>query len=257
MLLNILLASAFGSVLALLGGVMLLWREGVARRFSMMIVSFAAGSLMAAAFLDLLPEAIEGAESAGGYLVHSTAAYGSLWLAVLAGVLTLFLIEKYFHRYHCHEPESHHHHLFGGGIVVGDTIHNFIDGTVIALAFVGGGPAVGFATTLAILLHEIPQEVGDFGVLLHAGWSKAKVFWSNFFVQLTSPLGAVMGYFFLNRLSPIIPPLLAYSAGIFIYIAISDLLPEIRRENRGSFGQVVLLLLGIALIWSVGVLIPE
>lgn len=240
MFLIILGASIVGSVFALIGGVILLWREDLARRFSLTLVSFAAGSLLGAAFLELFPEALE------------ATAYSGAALALLLGIFVIFLFEKLLKWYHCHDQEMCEVHTFSSTVLFGDAVHNFIDGIVIALSFVAG-PAVGIATTIAVFFHEVPQEIGDFGVLLHAGYEKTKVFLWNLTIALFTPLGAILGYLAVSWVEPYIPWLLAFAAGSFIYIATSDLLPELRHKTKGlDLGHLIAVVLGIAVIFFVG-----
>lgn len=245
MLLQTLVASIVGSVFALVGGVILLWREAFARKISLFLVSFAVGSLMGAAFLELIPEAL------------AKAGYETVAPFIILGILAIFIFEKTLNWYHCHDQEKCDYHSFSSTVLFGDAIHNFIDGIVIALSFSVGIPA-GVAATIAIFFHEVPQEIGDFGVLLHAGYARSKVFLYNLFTALTTPAGAMLGYFLLPWISGFVPLLLAFAAGSFIYIAASDLLPELRHERRGvEVGHILSIVLGIAAIWFVGAAFPE
>ena len=247
MLLQILIASVIGSVFALIGGIVLLWQEQLAKKFSLVLVSFAAGSLIGAAFLELLPEAI------------GEGPYKPVGLAVIVGILTLFLFEKVLRWYHCHDQDVCDYHSFSGTVLFGDAIHNFIDGIIIALSF-SAGTSIGIAATAAIFFHEVPQEIGDFGVLLHAGYTKSKVFLYNFLTALTTPLGALVGYALLPWMSRSVGVFLAFAAGAFIYIAVSDLLPELKHKGKGAgaeIGHVASIILGIFLIWLVGTVFPE
>lgn len=246
MFLQTVLASLVGSVVALVGGVLLLWKEGFARRISLILVSFATGSLLGAAFLELLPEALE------------DLSYEKSALIVIFGILAIFLFEKGIKFYHHHEHESHVHTFFAKTVLAGDAFHNFIDGVVIALAF-SVSSEVGLATTVAVFFHEVPQEIGDFGVLIHAGYKKAKVLWLNILTALTTPLGAIIGYVLLPWISGYVPYFLAFAAGIFIYISVSDLLPELKdkKTHWSDVFHITSIILGVAVIWVVGTFIPE
>ena len=245
MLLQILIASIVGSVFALVGGIILLWKESLAKKASLVLVSFAAGSLIGAAFLELIPEALDSAE------------YGAVSPVVIFGILLIFILEKALRWYHCHNQETCDYHSFSSAVLFGDAIHNFIDGIVIALSFSAGVPT-GIAATIAVFFHEVPQEIGDFGVLLHAGYERSKVFLYNFLTALVTPVGALVGYFLLPWISGMVPFLLAFAAGSFIYIAVSDLLPELRHQARGAeIGHVASIILGILVIWFVGAAFPE
>ncbi|MCW5603879.1 MAG: ZIP family metal transporter [Burkholderiales bacterium] len=221
------------------------------------MVSYAVGVLLAAAFLHLLPEAFMQAESIEG-----------LFAVTLAGVLAFFLLEKVaLWRHHHHDAEAgvHAHHdqyaphthkrggspnrRVGSLIVIGDGFHNFVDGILIAAAFLTD-VRLGITTTLAIIAHEIPQEVGDFMVLLHSGYSKAKALLLNVLSGLMAVLGGLVGYFALDNAHEATPYVLALAAASFIYIAVADLIPDMHRstDGRSTLIQVVLIAAGIATI---------
>lgn len=243
MLYQILIASIIGSLFALIGGVLLLWKEKFARRISLTLISFAVGSLLGAALLDLLPEALN----------ENTPE--EIFPFVILGLIFLFLFEKWLKWYHCHDREVCDLHTFSGTILVGDAIHNFIDGIIIAASF-GLGVEVGIATTVAVFLHEIPQEISDFGVLLHAGWKKKKILFYNVLTALATIVGAVIAYFTIAQVSEILPFIAAFASGIFLYIAVSDLMPELRHKTRGSdLSHVIAIILGILSIYSIGLIL--
>lgn len=246
MFLQTILASMVGSVFALLGGIILLWKENFARKISLILVSFATGSLLGAAFLELLPEAL-------GELSYEWSS-----IILIVGILSIFLFEKAIKFYHHHDHESHEHTLFTKTVLAGDAFHNFIDGLVIALAF-SEGTAVGITATVAIFFHEVPQEIGDFGVLLHAGYKKSKIIWLNILTALTTPFGAILGYLLLPWISQYIPFFLAFAAGIFIYISVSDLLPELKdkKTHWSDVFHIVSIIFGVAVIWMLGIYIAE
>lgn len=247
MFLSILLATLLGSAISMAGGVLLLWKESFIRRFSLVLVSFAAGSLLGAAFLELLPEAIE-------EIGNMT----TVGVAVILGILALFLFEKVLEWYHCHDQETCDYHSFSGTVLFGDSLHNFIDGVIIALSFGVGGPQVGIPTTLAVFAHEIPQEIGDFGVLYHAGYSRKKVVLYNAFSALMAVVGGVVGYFLFHSIGPFVGVLLAWAAGSFIYISVSDLLPELRHKSgKIEIFHLISIVLGVLIIWGMGVYFPE
>jgi len=246
MLGQILLATFLGSVVSLGGGVLLLWREQLAKRFALTLVGFAAGSLMAASFFELIPDVLEIRE----------VSYQSLAFALISGILIFFLFEKFLKWYHCHDQEKCDYHTFSGAVLFGDALHNFVDGISIALSFLLS-PAAGVTTAIAVFAHEIPQEIGDFGVLLHAGYSRARVFWYNVLTALTALGGAVLGYL-LPLSSLLIGILLAFIAGSFLYIAVSDLLPELRHRTSKVEGEHILsIILGVLMVWAVGIFLPE
>lgn len=246
MFLIILAASVFGSVAAMAGGVFLLWRENWARRVSLFLVSFAAGSLLGAVFFEILPEILDG----GGNIML-------LMVAIVGGFLLFFLTEKFLRMYHCHDQTVCDSHVFTKTVLAGDTFHNFFDGVAIAAAFLVNVPA-GIATTAAIFLHEIPQEMGDFGVMLHAGYSKGRVFFYNFISALANLTGATLGYFFLPFFAGANLYFLALTAGSFLYIAAADLIPEVhRRSSPKGFGHALMIFLGVVLVLVLVKIMPE
>ena len=198
----------------------------------MFLVSLSAGALLGDAFLHLLPEAVENMENSM-----------AIWFGVLAGIILFFSLEKIIHWRHCHEPtcESHPHTL-GVMNLVGDGLHNLIDGMIIAGSFLVD-IRLGVITTIAVISHEIPQEIGDFGVLIHAGYKAKKALLFNFFSGLFSVLGALIviliGVYSENFINFIIP----ITAGGFIYIASSDLIPELKKDT--SLNKTIKQLLGI------------
>lgn len=234
----ILIFSFVGSVASLVGGIFLLWKEKWARKITLYLVSFAAGALLGAAFLHLLPDAV----NEGG---------PKMFFYVLLGLLAMFLTEKFLLWYHCHTGECEVH-AFSYTILFGDAVHNFIDGIVIGASFLVSIP-LGIVTSLAVAFHEIPQEIGDFAVMLHGGMKRKKVLFYNLLTALLAIFAAVLTYIFSSSLQKAIIPLIAFAAGNFIYIASSDLIPEIHKETKRSrmVVQFFLLLLGILVIWGV------
>jgi zinc and cadmium transporter len=200
-------------------------------------VSFAAGALLGDAFLHLLPEITE---QAGFTLAIS----GSL----LFGIALSFVIEKFIHWRHCHLPTTTEHpHPYALMNLFGDAVHNFIDGLIIAASYLVSIP-IGIATTLAVIFHEIPQEIGDFGVLLHGGYSKKKALILNFVTALTAVVGAVAALLLSSAAEGLVPFLIPFAAGGFIYIAGSDLIPELHKEPKKwkkSLLELVFLILGM------------
>lgn len=238
----ILIFSFISSVASLAGGVLLLVKKRTVSRFYHLLGSFAAGALLATAFFDLLPEA-----------VHENGGEGVFTWA-LAGFLFFFLIERFIHWFHHHQEggngDDHKSRPVVPLIVIGDSVHNFIDGLAVGAAFLVD-PRVGVVTALAAAAHEIPQEIGDFGVLLKEGVSKARALLYNFASSLWTIVAAVAVYYNGEALEPLLPVFLAITAGFFIYIAASDLIPEIhRREKRGfAAAETLMLLVGTGLVW--------
>lgn len=243
----ILLATFIGSIGALIGGVILLSREKLALKISHFLASFAAGILLGTAFFDLLPEAL----NEGGINTLS-------W--TLFGITLFFLLERFIHWFH-------HHEEFEGEkqskttlplIVIGDTVHNFLDGIVIAATFMAN-PSLGIVTALAVFAHEVPQEIGDFGLMLHKGMARRKIIMVNIASAVVSFAGAILTFVLGNFLEGYIPMFLAITAGFFIYIASSDLIPEIHYEKRHGFAAIesLLLILGIIIMFISVSLIAE
>lgn len=216
------------------------------------LVSYAIGALLGAVFLNILPEAIEAGSSAAA--VSGT---------VLAGILLFFTLEKLLLWRHCHHNhcEAHEHDAHGRSgtmIMVGDTFHNFVDGVIIAAAFLTD-INLGIVTALAIIAHEIPQEVGDFLILLHSGYSKAQALRVNLLSSLAMLAGGVLAYFALQSVQSVAPTLLALAASSMIYVAVADLIPGLhkRTQLRDTLQQVALIALGIGSIFLIGILVPE
>ncbi len=216
------------------------------------LVSYAIGALLGAVFLDILPEAIETGSSAAA--VSGT---------VLAGILLFFTLEKLLLWRHCHGDhcEVHEHDAHGRSgtmIMVGDTFHNFVDGVIVAAAFLTD-THLGIVTALAIIAHEIPQETGDFLILLHSGYSKAQALRINLLSSLAMLAGSMLAYYALQSVQSIVPTLLALSAASMIYVAVADLIPGLhkRAHLRDTVQQVALIVLGVGSIFLVGALVPE
>ena len=209
------------------------------------LVSFAIGALLGAAFLEVIPHAFEHGDP------HTVAA------SILGGILVFFILEKLLlwrHSHDVHDVEPGHDHGRSGAlIVVGDTIHNFVDGVLIAAAFLQS-TELGIVAAVAIIAHEIPQEVGDFLILLHSGYSKARAFAFNLLSSLAMVVGALGAYFALHALEGWVNTLLALAGASMIYVAVADLIPGLhkRTELRATAQQVLLIGLGVATVWLVG-----
>ena len=232
-LIYIILASAVISLGALAGVLTLAINEAKLTRVLMLLVSLSAGAMMGGAFLHLLPEAV-------AVLPSQTA-----FTLVLAAFLGFFLIEKIMHWRHCHKVHCPTH-TFGYLNLIGDAIHNFIDGLIIAAAFLTD-IRLGLVTATAVALHEIPQEIGDFGVLLHGGFSKTRALMINFMSALVAVLGAIIALAADNYIENIQLFLVPIAIGGFIYIAGSDLIPELHKEFtlKSSFLQLISFIAGI------------
>lgn len=245
-------------IFSLLGGVLsvlvassfLLFSEGVRKRLVPYLVSFAIGSLLGAAFLGLLPHALTG---------QGVEDFHKIFLAVLLGLLGFFLLEKlvlwrHCHSDHCEAHASHDHEksteATGWMILIGDGMHNLVDGVLIAAAFMTD-IHLGIVTAIAIAAHEIPQEVGNFVVLLHSGFSRGKALLYNVLASLTTIVGALLAYWSLADLQGVLPYVLAVAASSFIYIAVADLIPGLhkRAEASETLQQMVLIAAGVSLIY--------
>lgn len=246
----IIIFSLLGSIVSMVGGMLLLINKKLAERISHLLAAFAAGTLLASAFIDLLPEAFHALSESG---TKNAGAEQGVFLAALVGILFFFFMERAIHWFHHHgrEHEKSEARPTVALVTLGDSVHNFIDGVVMAATFMVD-INLGIVTTLAVMAHEIPQEIGDFGILLNEGVSRTRVFLYNFFSALSAIAGALITYFLGNVLTGLLPAMLAVTAGFFIYIAATDLLPHIHKNNnRGfAFAESILLLLGVILIYG-------
>ena len=228
------------SLVSLVGILSLLLNDKRLAKILLYMVSFSAGSLFGTAFIHLIPEAIEGNSS--GTLVS---------VLIIFGLLSSFAVERFLQWRHCHIPTSTDHpHSFAYMNLFGDAVHNLIDGLIIGGSYIVSIP-IGIATTLAVIFHEIPQEIGDFGVLLYGGFSKRKALWLNFLIALTAISGALVAIILSSVLESFIPLLIPFAAGNFIYIAGSDLIPEIRkdtREPKKAALQMIAIVIGVVVM---------
>jgi zinc and cadmium transporter len=265
LLLLIIVFTAIGGVLSVLAAsLFLLLSEENRHSILPHGISFAIGALLAVAFWGLIPEAFADTPPENFQTISGT---------ILAGILGFFVLEKLLIWRHCHVEtceahgeDSHHHdhaspatghghHHFpieksaGILIIVGDGIHNFVDGVLIAAAFLTD-VNLGIVTSLAVATHEIPQEVGDFAILLHSGYSKSKALIYNVLASLTTVVGGVLAYFSLDDLRDKLPYFLALAASSFIYIAVADLIPSLHKKTdiKTSLQQIVLIAAGVLLI---------
>ncbi len=234
------------SLLSLVGVLFFVVNASLIKRVMFYLISFSTGAILGDVFIHMLPEMAEEGE---GFAAHM--------LIVLAGLVFSFAIEKIIHWRHCHilEEDDHHahhhaHHPVGIISLVGEAIHNFIDGIVIAASFIAS-PAIGFSTTLAVVFHEIPQEIGDFAVLLHSGYSRGKALFFNLLSAFTAVLGAVLTLFLSSMTQSLAEYMLPFAAGNLLYIAAADLIPELHKETgvRKGFLQIVAMLLGMGCMY--------
>ncbi|HEX6462022.1 MAG TPA: ZIP family metal transporter [Candidatus Saccharimonadales bacterium] len=242
-------ASLLGSLISLLGGILLLHKRVKREKIMLYAMPFGAGALLGAAFFDVLPEALHEVHELGG-----TEQTILTW--ALIGFVLFFVMERtvrWFHRHHEHGEQRSHKTL----IVLGDTIHNAIDGVAIGAAFLVSIPT-GIVTTLAVAAHELPQEIGDFGMLLGKGMLPRKVLVINILSSLATLVTALLTFWLGASLEALVPLLLAVVAGCFIYIAAADIIPDIHEQpHRQANLQSMFLLIGIATIPLVGLLLES
>ncbi len=247
---TIVIATFIVSVFSLTGIFSLSLRERTLHSVLFFLVAFSAGSILGASLFDLLPEAIE--------LVDEPVVF--IYIAV--GYLAFFVLERFIYWYHGHghhqdvEKEVDERPLAKGFAylnILGDGIHNFIDGMIIAASFTVGFP-VGLAATIAVIFHELPQEMGDYGILIYAGFERMRALILNFLAALSVVLGGVLAIFYLEIVEALSGLLVAFSAGAFIYLAASELVPELQEEDNfwRSLVQFMVFLIGMASIWYLG-----
>lgn len=224
------------SLVSLAGVFSLSLKEEILKKYINFFISLAIGALLGDAFIHIIPEAFE------GKLGVNTAS-----ILIIIGILLFFVIEKFIHwHHHGEDKEEEHIHPVGKLVLFTDGFHNFIDGAIIGASFLISIP-VGIATTMAVILHEIPQEIGDFAVLIHAGYTKRRALWLNFISALTSILGLAIFFIFGNIVPDIAIWVIPIAAGGFIYIAIADLIPELHKTKKikHSLIQLGIIMLGI------------
>ena len=228
------------SLISFVGALFFLLKDKVFKEVLIYFVSFSIGAMLGAAFFHLIPEALE--------LEANTL----FW--ILIGFLFSFVLEKFIKWRHCHNPEhfSGNIHPFAYINLAGDMVHNFIDGVIVTASYIISIP-LGLSTTLAVIMHEIPQEVGDFAVLLHGGFSKKKALFLNFVTALSAVLGVGIAFIVGPENTQFTSILIAFAAGNFIYIAASDLIPELHKETKisKSLIQFLFIILGIVILYLV------
>ncbi len=230
-------ASVLGvSLISLVGVLLLSFREDLLRRYVFIFISLAVGALLGDAFIHLIPEAFEEAENP---MIVS--------ILIIGGIFSFFVLEKFLHwHHHGEDMDELDIHPVGKLILFSDGVHNFLDGIIIAASFMVSVP-VGIATTIAVILHEIPQEVGDFAVLLHSGYTKRRALCLNFLSALTALLGAIVFFVIGDMAESLAAYFLPIAAGGFIYIAVADLIPELHKTKkiRHSVAQLGAVGLGV------------
>ncbi len=230
-------ASITVSLVSFVGIISLLLKEDLLNKILLLLISFSAGALIGGAFLHLIPEAVE------------KSPHGEVYLFVIVGFILFFILEKYLHWRHCHKGKCDIH-AFTYLNLVGDGVHNFIDGLIIGSSFVVS-INFGIATSFAIIMHEIPQEIGDFGVLVYGGLSKNKALFYNFLSAVTAILGTAIGYALANRSGVFLELLMPVAAGGFIYIASCDLIPELHKQQdiKKATLSMGVFILGVAFMY--------
>jgi zinc and cadmium transporter len=225
------------SLVSFVGALTLILKRDMLDRSIFLLVSLAVGALLGDVFVHIIPEAYE--EMGDPILIS---------FLIIGGILIFFILEKVLHwHHHTMEHAEEHPHPIGNMVLFGDGVHNFIDGLIIATSYMVSFE-VGVATTIAVILHEIPQEMGNFGVLIHSGYKTGKALWYNFLSALTAVVGAVVALLLGNVSEQFALWLLPLTAGGFIYIALSDLIPELHKDQRVGQGfiQVVAIVVGVA-----------
>ncbi len=237
----ILISTLIVSLISLAGVVTLFFKSELINKILLILVAFSAGTLIGGAFLHLIPEAVKNAG-----LENSTPVF--IWIII--GFCAFFVLEKFIHWHHHHALDHPDIEPFSYLILFSDTLHNFIDGLVIAASFLVA-PQIGVATVIAVAMHEIPQELGDFGVLVYGGVKKGKALLLNFVSAIFAILGGLLGFFLFEKMGGLVIYLLPFTAGNFIYIACSDLIPEIKHQEnlKKSILNFCIFILGIVFMF--------
>ncbi|MHA1237857.1 MAG: ZIP family metal transporter [Candidatus Odinarchaeia archaeon] len=235
MLMLIIGSTLIVSLISLVGLLTIPFPKEAVDKATVILVGFSAGALLGGAFIHLIPETMEGLDA-------TTAA-----TPLLAGFILFFILEKFLWR-HCHKGECEYHPFVFLNLI-GDGVHNYIDGIVIAASYLVN-PALGVTTTIAVALHEIPQEIGDYGVLIHGGLTRKKALTYNFLSAIIAIIGGITGYFLINQIAFLQILLLPFTAGGFIYIAASDLIPELHKEldQKRSWISFLTFIIGLILM---------
>ncbi len=232
-----LLSTLVISIIGQVGFFVFVLKDNILRKILIFFVSFSAGSLIGGAFFHLLPDVIEKKDDVLMVFV---------WTIV--GFCLFFVMEKFLRWHHCHDEKCEEKTHLGQINMVGDGIHNFLDGIIVMAAFVIS-PALGLATTISIISHEIPQELGDFGVLLYSGYNKTKAIIYNFLLSAVAILGAFIGYFLSNEIGGFTNVIIPIAAGGFLYIAASDFIPEIHKEINAKSSILNFIVFILALLF--------
>jgi zinc and cadmium transporter len=238
----IILSVILVSIVSIVGILFIFMRKQSLEKILLFLVALSVGSLLGGAFLHLIPEIIE----SGNFNINTS-------FLILGGIVLFFVIENFIHWRHCHIPTSKDHpHSLGTMNLIGDGVHNLIDGLIIASAYFVNIP-LGIATTIAVIVHEIPQEIGDFGVLLYAGFTKKKALLFNLLSAIMAIFGAIIGIFFAGNSENFTKIVIPLAVGGFLYIAGSDLIPEIHKKQNKNFSlkSLIGIILGIMIMFAV------
>lgn len=242
MLVWIILFSIAGSFLSMAGGFILLWKEKTTRKVSLFLISFAAGVLLSVAFFDLLPEALK-----------ETGNIEKVALGAISAIVILFILERFLWWYHHHRTHSEEHAKRGDYpdtknnpataylLLTGDTLHNFVDGILIAAAFLTDF-SLGVGVAIGVIAHELPQEIADFSIMLNGGFSRLKTLVLNFIAASATLWGAIAAFFVAPLVEGFAPVVISFAIGVFIYIALSDLIPEIHHRSEHKYDIIHFLL---------------
>src|SRR3989344_2957950 len=229
------------SLISLIGVFALSIREDLLRKYIFVFISLAVGALLGDAFIHLIPEAFEHVDNA----THVS-------VLIIVGILIFFILEKFLHwHHHGEDKEKTHIHPVGQLVLFSDGVHNLMDGIIIGASFLVNIP-VGLATTLAVILHEIPQEIGDFAVLLHSGYTKSRALWLNFVSALLAFVGVIIALILGDITKTFTIWVLPIAAGGFIYIAIADLIPELHKTKKVKYSIVefIVIIIGVLAMFA-------
>jgi zinc and cadmium transporter len=244
MLFEILLSSIIVALISFVGILTFYLKHETLKKYTWILIALASGTLLAAAFFHLIPETF-----------HEAGELAPIY--ILVGILTSYIIESGLHWHHCRGECKTKIKPMGYLISIGDGIHNFIDGIVLGAAYLADFN-LGVITTIAIIAHEIPQEISDFGILIKAGYSKKRALIVNFFTASTIIVGSLVAYFFATSAETLIP-LIGFAGGNFLYLALSDLVPELHEHNstKRTITKFAVMLFGIALLYFISGMIPS
>jgi len=240
---NSIISTVAVSLISIIGIFFLVLKTNKLQNIVFILVSIAVGALLGNTFFHLIPESFETIENKG-----------EIAILILTGILAFFVMEKFLHWHHGHDVEhiDQHPKSYGYISLFADGIHNFTDGILIAAGWLAG-PEIGLATTMSVVIHEIPQEISDFGILIKAGFTSRRALWLNFYAALTAVLGTVITLLIGTRIESLSVWILPVAAGGFIYLAGTDLMPELNKERsmRNSLIQMLMIITGLGLMYLV------